>query len=77
MMDPGGPSQSCRIEDWETDRLEVEGIPAYYNRRSAGVWAYLAALTVALAVAVVYGYAVLNQESIQLGPVHTIAEPRR
>lgn len=50
--------------DWESDRVEEE-VPTYYKRRSAGVWACLATLTVAFAVVVGYGYAVLNQENIQ------------
>lgn len=53
-------------EERESQRADGEDVPAYYKRRSAGVWACLAALTVILAVVVLYGYAILKQESIQL-----------
>jgi hypothetical protein len=53
-------------KDWEADRAEADEIPAYYKRRSAGVWTCLAALTVALGIAIAYGYAVLEQEGVQL-----------
>ena len=59
-------NRSRSREYWESDRQEVEEVPAYYSRRSAGVWTCLAALSVALGVAVAYGYAVLSQEGIQL-----------
>jgi hypothetical protein len=61
-------------EDWETDQTEVEEVPAYYKRRSAGVWACLAILVVALGVAVVYGNAVLQQQSVQLDQIPGIAK---
>lgn len=53
-------------EKWEADRAEAEEVPAYYKRRPAGVWTCLAVLTVALGVAVAYGYTVLEQEGVQL-----------
>jgi hypothetical protein len=53
-------------EDSERERAEGEDVAAYYKQRSAGVWACLAALTVILAVVVVYGYAILRQEGVQL-----------
>lgn len=53
------------IRDSESDRPESEEVPAYFKRRSAGVWACIATLAVALTVAVIYGYSVLKQESIQ------------
>ena len=61
-------------EDWETDQTEVEEVPAYYKRRSAGVWACLAILVVALGVAVVYGNGVLQQQSIQLEQIPGITK---
>jgi hypothetical protein len=62
-MDHLDRSQATR--DWASDRPEVEDVPAYFKRRSAGVWTCLATLAVALAVVVVYGYSVLKQEGIQ------------
>jgi len=53
-------------EDSERERAEGEDVAAYYKQRSAGVWACLAALTVILAVVVVYGYTILRQEGVQL-----------
>jgi hypothetical protein len=53
-------------EDWERDRAEVDDVASYHKRRSAGVWAGLATLTVVLGVVVVYGYTVLKQEDIQV-----------
>ena len=61
--------------DWESDQAEVEEeVPTYYKRRSAGVWACLATLTVALAVGVIYGYAVLKQENIQVDQIPGMAK---
>ena len=62
-------------KDWAGDRSsEVEDVPAYIKRRSAGVWTCLATLAVALAVVAVYGYSVLKQEGIQLEQVPGIAK---
>ena len=36
-------------DEWESDKAEVVEIAAYYKRASAGVWTWLAVLTVALA----------------------------
>ena len=57
------------MQDWKIDHAEVEDVPAYDKRRSAGIWACIATLTVALAVVVVYGYAVLKQEDTQIAQV--------
>ncbi len=59
-------NRSQFVKDSERERAEGEDVAAYYKRRSAGVWVCLAALTVILAVVVVYGYAILRQEGIQL-----------
>jgi hypothetical protein len=67
-------SRSEAAHDWEIDRPDIDEVPAYYKRRSAGVWACLATLTVALAAVVVYGYAVLSQEGIQVEQVPGIAK---
>ncbi|MGD0224169.1 MAG: hypothetical protein ABSF71_17710 [Terriglobia bacterium] len=67
-------NRSQTAQDWEIDRADVEELPAYYKRRSAGVWACIATLTVALAVVVAYGYTVLWQEGIQLEQVPVIAK---
>ena len=66
-------NRSQTEQDWEVDRPDIEELPAYYKRRSAGVWACIATLTVALAVVVAYGYTVLWQEGIQLEQVPVIA----
>ncbi|HXW15456.1 MAG TPA: hypothetical protein VEN79_13185 [Terriglobia bacterium] len=60
--------------NWESDRPEMEDVPAYFKRRSAGVWTCLATLAVALAVVVAYGYSVLRQEGIQSEQVPGIAK---
>ncbi len=57
--------RSQGVQAWENDRAESEEVPAYYKRRSAGVWTWLATLTVALAVIGAYGYSILTQEGIQ------------
>ncbi|MGO8792219.1 MAG: hypothetical protein ACLQVL_33190 [Terriglobia bacterium] len=57
--------RSHNAQAWEGDRAESEEIPAYYKRRSAGVWTWLATLTVALAVMMSYGYTVLTRQGIQ------------
>lgn len=62
-------NKSLSTQDWESDRPEVEEVPAYVKRRSAGVWTCLATLSVVLALVVVYGYTVLKQEGIQLEQV--------
>jgi hypothetical protein len=68
-------NRSKAAHDWEIDRPEIEEeVPAYYKRRSAGVWACLATLTVALAAVVVYGYAVLSQEGLQVEQVPGLAK---
>jgi hypothetical protein len=59
-------NRSQIAEDSERERAEGEDVAAYYKRRSAGVWACLAALTVIFAVVVVYGYAILREEGTQL-----------
>jgi hypothetical protein len=66
-------SRSNSDEVREIDQLEIDEAPAYYKRRSGGVWACLAALTVALGVAMLYGYAVLQQEGIQLEQIPGMA----
>lgn len=65
-------SQTARA--WEFDRADVEELPAYYKRRSAGVWACIATLTVALAAVVAYGYAILQQQGIQVEQVPGLAK---
>lgn len=65
---------SVGATELEAHRPDVEDIPAYYKRRSAGFWACLASLTVVLAVAVAYGYAVLQHEDIQVAQVPGIAK---
>jgi len=60
--------------DWEIDEPVADEVPAYYQRRSAGVWACIATLTVALGVIAGYGYAVLSQEGIQAERVPGIAK---
>ena len=54
------------VEDSDRERVEGEDVATYYKRRSAGVWACLAALTVMLVVIIVYGYAILRQEDTQI-----------
>lgn len=65
--------RSQTMQDCEIDRLETEELPAYYKRRSAGVWICIATLTVALAVIVAYGYAILRQEAPQVEQVPGLA----
>ena len=65
-LDMDDRNRSQIVEDSERERAEVEDVAAYYKRRSAGVWACLAALTVIFAVVVVYGYAILREEGTQL-----------
>jgi hypothetical protein len=59
-------NQSQRTQHWESDRAESDEVPTYYKRQTAGVWACLATLAVALAVVAIYGYSVLTQEGTQL-----------
>jgi hypothetical protein len=66
--------QSRSKLDWESEQAEVEEVPAYYKRKSAGVWACLATVTVALAVVVIYGYAVLTRINIQLEQIPGMAK---
>ena len=65
-LDMDDRNRSQIVEDSERVRAEGEDVAAYYRRRSAGVWACLAALTVIFAVVVVYGYAILREEGTQL-----------
>src|ERR1017187_2668203 len=58
----------------EAHRPEVEEVPAYYKRRAAGLWACLASLAVIFAVAIAYGYSILQHEDIQLEQVPGIAK---
>jgi len=69
VLDTHNRPQARSLEDWEFDRPEIEEAAAYYKRRSAGVWACLATLAVALVVSVGYGYTVLKQEGIQLDQI--------
>jgi hypothetical protein len=66
--------RSQTIKEWAADRSEVEDVPAYIKRRSAGVWTCLATLALVLAVVAVYGYSVLRQEGIQSEQVPGIAK---
>jgi DNA repair exonuclease SbcCD ATPase subunit len=67
-------SQARAQKEWEADQSDAAEIPAYYQRRSAGVWACLAILTVALGVALAYGYSVLQRQGIQLEQIPGLAK---
>ena len=53
-----------REETWEGDQSRE--VPAYHQRRSAGLWTALATLAVALVVVASYGYSVISQNNAQL-----------
>jgi predicted nucleic acid-binding Zn-ribbon protein len=61
-------------DEWESDKAEVVEIAAYYKRASAGVWTWLAVLTVALAAIALYGYRVLQYEDIRLAQIPAITK---
>src|SRR5579864_6596485 len=54
------------IEGWKSHLEEVVEVPAYYKRKSAGIWACLAIIAVALVAAGAYGYSILRQQNVQL-----------
>jgi peptidoglycan hydrolase CwlO-like protein len=57
------------VDGWERDRAEGEEAAPYYKRRAAGVWICLATLAVVVIAAMVYGYAVLEQEGLSVEQV--------
>lgn len=59
-------------DTWERDSAESEEVPAYYKRRSAGIWACLAIMAVALVAAATYGYSVLREENLQISQIPEI-----
>jgi hypothetical protein len=73
LMDKQNQPPARPLEDVEFDRPEIEEAAAYYQRRTAGLWACLATLAVALVVSVGYGYTVLLQEGIQLDQIPGLA----
>lgn len=54
---------------WKREIVDAQEVPPYYKRRSAGVWAGLAAIAVALVAASVYGYWLLEQQDIQVAQI--------
>jgi hypothetical protein len=63
-----------RVERAPAEVSEVEDVAPYYKRRSAGVWACLASLSLVLAVVVGYGYNILEQEDMQIEQVPGMAK---
>ncbi|MBZ5564208.1 MAG: hypothetical protein LAP13_17515 [Acidobacteriia bacterium] len=60
--------------DAELERDQADEIPAYHRRKSAGIWTAMASLALALAVLAAYGYAVLDNDNLQLSQLPRLAK---
>jgi len=64
-----------RVPAGEDVELEsADEVPAYYQRRSAGVWTCLAVLAVTLGLSLVYGYSVIERQGFQIDQIPELTQ---
>ena len=61
---PVNEAEIYSFEEW--DSFQSMDVPVHDRRRTAGLWTAIATLTVALAVAAVYGYSVISKYNDEL-----------